>query len=223
MGLAQQTVVSRTGRHCWLVQQCLLAGRAAGMKRHGWTSQPWRPSVASPISNPQSPNPFFPPILSMCHATKNFRDRFASFRETARRYGVGAAIGHFLDRLAGRLLALDASRLLWLDRERLPEPPASDCGAPPAFRFLTAAEVRTLAADPRTASTRRWPIRLAGGRSLCFAAFSAGRLAAYGWLALGRSIRRTAAASASSFPPTRRISTTASRRRSSAAEGCMAR
>jgi len=116
---------------------------------------------------------------------KTFRDRFARLRDTARRHGVGAAIACLLDRLAGRLLALGGSRLLWLDRERLQEPPASDSGEPLACRFLAAAEVRTLAANPENCLDAALADRLAAGRSLCFAAFSGGKLAAYGWLALG--------------------------------------
>jgi ribosomal protein S18 acetylase RimI-like enzyme len=116
---------------------------------------------------------------------KTLRDRFAGLGKTARRHGVGAAIAYFLDRLAGRLLALDVSRLLWLELERLQESPSNDGGEPLAFRFLTAAEVRTFAADPESRLDAAMADALARGRGLCFAAFSGGRLAAYGWLALG--------------------------------------
>jgi hypothetical protein len=103
-----------------------------------------------------------------------------------RRHGVGAAIARLLDRLAGRLLALEVSRLLWLDVERLQDsPPPRDGGEQLAFRFVTAAEVRTFAADPENCIDATMADALACGRSLCFAAFCGGRLASYGWLAMG--------------------------------------
>ena len=112
-------------------------------------------------------------------------DRLARYRDTARRHGVGAAIAHLLDRLAGRLFALGVSRLLWLDRQRLQEPPPNDSDAPLSFRFLTAAEVRTFAANPESRLEAAMADPLTRGQCLCFAGFSGERLAAYGWLALG--------------------------------------
>ena len=95
----------------------------------------------------------------------------------------GAVVGHALDCLARRIGTLDVHRLLWLEAEGM-EPAALDDGRF-AFRFLGPSEVRTFAADPENCLDATLADELASGVSYCFAALAGGRLAAYGWYAVG--------------------------------------
>ncbi len=85
--------------------------------------------------------------------------------------------------LARRLAIWDASRLLWLEPDWL-APAAWDDGRF-AFRFLSADEARGFAADAENGLDAALADELATGGNFCFAALTEGRLAAYGWYALG--------------------------------------
>ena len=88
-----------------------------------------------------------------------------------------------LGRLAQRLAIWDATRLLWLEIETL-APAAGDDGRL-EFRFLSADEVRGFAVDAENCLDAALADELASGGNICFAALTEGRLAAYGWYALG--------------------------------------
>jgi ribosomal protein S18 acetylase RimI-like enzyme len=103
--------------------------------------------------------------------------------EIRRRHGVAAIVCHVIDRLARRVFGFDMCRLLWLDLEHIG--PASPAGGEFTFRFLDENEVRQFAADPENCLDASLADQLAAGRDLCFAALAGGRLAAYGWYALG--------------------------------------
>ena len=111
--------------------------------------------------------------------------RFERLLQMQRRYGAGAVLQHLLGRLTRRVAALDFSRLLWLDA-------AATAPASPdeqfTFRFLNADEVRCFAADAENclnADLADQLVRSGNRENCCFAAFADGRLAAYGWYAMG--------------------------------------
>jgi hypothetical protein len=96
--------------------------------------------------------------------------------------GSGAAWRWFIDRLGVRLLNWTLSEVVWLDLDE-----AKFSGNPPAgfeFRFLTPQEVASFTSPEHELSERDAALA-AGGRDRCFAALTNGRLAAYGWYALG--------------------------------------
>ena len=103
--------------------------------------------------------------------------------EIRRRHGVAAMVCHVIGRLARRVFGLEVCRLLLLDMEHVG--PASPAGGEFTFRFLDANEVRQFAADPENLLDASLADQLPAGRDLCFAALADGRLAAYGWYALG--------------------------------------
>ena len=72
-------------------------------------------------------------------------DRLEQLRQMRRRHGAGAVLLYALGRLAQRVAAVDVTRLLWLDVAGLEPATLDDDGL--VFRFLSAEEVRTLAAD----------------------------------------------------------------------------
>jgi len=111
--------------------------------------------------------------------------RLERLRQMRRRYGTGAVLQHLLGRLTQRVAALDVSRLLWLDAATMaPAGPDEQF----TFRFLNANEVRCFAADAENclnAALADELVRNGNGENCCFAALAEGRLAAYGWYALG--------------------------------------
>ncbi len=112
--------------------------------------------------------------------------RLQRLRQLQRRYGARAVLEHLLDRLAQRLAALGVSRLLWLEAAAINSAAADDERF--AFRFLDADEVRRFAADADNCLDPALADQLApggNGENCCFAALADGRLAAYGWYALG--------------------------------------
>lgn len=86
-------------------------------------------------------------------------------------------------RAAQRVIVLDISRVLWLERDALrpPEP----LGPPCDYRFLTPAETRWHALEPANDLEPALAERMLAGRDLCYAALDGQRLASYIWLALG--------------------------------------
>jgi GNAT superfamily N-acetyltransferase len=104
-------------------------------------------------------------------------------RQTRRRYGAVAVVQYALDCLARRIGALDIHHLLWLEAEGM-KPAALEDGRF-VFRFLGPSEVATFAADPENCLDATLADELASGGHYCFAALADGRLAAYGWYALG--------------------------------------
>ena len=112
-----------------------------------------------------------------------FGSRCQRLCEIRRRHGVAAMVCHAIYRLAQRVFGLNACRLLWLDLGHVGS--ASPDGGEFAFRFLDENEVRQFAADPENHLDASLADQLAAGRDLCFAALAGGRLAAYGWYALG--------------------------------------
>ncbi len=111
--------------------------------------------------------------------------RLERLRQMRRRYGTGAVLQHLLGRLTRQVAALDFSRLLWLDAAAMAP---VDADEPFTFRFLNADEVRRFAADAENrldAALAEELLPHGNGENRCFAALAEGRLAAYGWYALG--------------------------------------
>jgi hypothetical protein len=104
-------------------------------------------------------------------------------RRIGRQDGALAAVRRVIDRLAQRALAVEVSRLLWLDVERLVPPPPADPEI--TFRFLGADAACRLLADPRNRTDLATAGPVLSEGDLCFAALAGDRLAAYGWYALG--------------------------------------
>jgi hypothetical protein len=101
--------------------------------------------------------------------------------EHGRRYGVVAVVDLLLDHLVYRVIGIDVQQVVWLDAAHLR---LTRLDPRFTFRFLSADEVRTFAADPSNEFTATAAERAAAGRALCFAALDGQRLAAYCWYAL---------------------------------------
>jgi hypothetical protein len=112
--------------------------------------------------------------------------------------GHAAAREWLIDRIGARLLNLGVSEVVWLKLDNI-----KMVGAPPEgieFRFLTPPElVRYACAENELDHTH--VARLAAGHDLCFAALQQGRLASYGWYALGSIEGAHCDCVALSFPP----------------------
>ncbi len=107
-------------------------------------------------------------------------DRIA---RTHRHHGVRATIQRVTSRLATRLLCLEVVETVWLEVADLPSSLVPD----PQFecRFLTPADVARFAEDSANELEPEFVHRAEVGRDRCFAVLDGGRLAAYGWYALG--------------------------------------
>jgi ribosomal protein S18 acetylase RimI-like enzyme len=104
--------------------------------------------------------------------------------EARRHYGLGAMMRLLASRAAKKLLRLEISEMVWLDAGNLPPPSEADSEFD--FRFLTIDEVAELANDPTFELSPEFISRAAIGDDLCFAAVHHdGRMAHYGWYALG--------------------------------------
>jgi ribosomal protein S18 acetylase RimI-like enzyme len=119
--------------------------------------------------------------------------------EVRRQYGTAAAVHWVADRLARRLLGASMVRVVWLEADWLPDwirpDPSLD------FRFLEPDEVRYFAGDPVYELEAAMAEQIEAGSDLCFGALAGGRLAAYGWYALGGIEAEHACGVAMSFPP----------------------
>jgi hypothetical protein len=105
------------------------------------------------------------------------------FHQVKEQNGRWAAWEWLADRVGSRLINLTVSEFVTLEvgDVKLSGPPPQGFD----FRFLTAGEVTAFAVDPANELNTSHAARAAAGHDLCFAAVSAGRLAAYGWYALG--------------------------------------
>lgn len=100
------------------------------------------------------------------------------------RFGaIAAAVARMGYRLAQRVIVLDVTRLLCLDRSSARLPETLHYGS--TFRFLTAADIRHFAADRENDLDLSFAARIQGGLDLCYAVIVDERLASYIWLALG--------------------------------------
>jgi len=115
-----------------------------------------------------------------------------------RQYGTAAAVHWVADRLGRRLLGALSVRVVWLDADRLPGwiQPDPDLD----FRFLEPEEVRCFAEDPDYELEAAMAGQIEHGGDLCFGVFAGGRLATYGWYALGGVEAEHAMGVAMSFP-----------------------
>lgn len=109
-----------------------------------------------------------------------WRQRLAEVR---RRDGWRAAGQLVCDRLGKRLVGLDVAHLIWLPRGAMKIALESDDSLD--WRFLTAEEVGRFAEDTSLELDDEMARRAAGRYDFGFAALDGGRLAAYGWYALG--------------------------------------
>jgi hypothetical protein len=119
--------------------------------------------------------------------------------EVRRRSGTRAVVRRIAYRLAQRLVDLRVADVLWLDVANVSQSLHRD----PAytFRFLTAEEVRAFSAAPDNWLTPAIAGRIVAGNDFCFAALLRGRLAAYGWFALGGVEPEHNGGTALSYPP----------------------
>jgi ribosomal protein S18 acetylase RimI-like enzyme len=128
-----------------------------------------------------------------------FGSRYQRLCDVRRRHGAAAAVCQVIDRLARRVFGIDVFRMLWLDLEHVGA--ASPAAGEFSFRFLDEEEVRQFATDPENRLDASLADQLAAGRDLCFAALAGGRLAAYGWYALGPVDPRHCGGLALGLPP----------------------
>lgn len=91
-------------------------------------------------------------------------------------------LGSIAYRAARKVMTLDVTAVVWLERSRLRLP---DVGGEFTFRLLSASDARALADDPANDIPGTMADRLHGDRDFCLAAFSADRLASYAWFAVG--------------------------------------
>jgi GNAT superfamily N-acetyltransferase len=125
--------------------------------------------------------------------------RIERLRSFARRHGTAASLRRVLGSFARRILFFDMSRLLWLSVERLEADPPDEPGL--AFRFLPADEVRRFAADAGNHLSAESAEQVQSESGHCFAALCDGRLASYGWYALGAVDPRHCGGVALRLPP----------------------
>jgi len=103
--------------------------------------------------------------------------------EILKQHGMLAMLRWIVDRLGSRLAGLSVNHVVWLDVENVSDSLQPDPEF--TFRFITADEVRAYANDPTYQLHPSMADRLAGDGGLCFGALAGGRLAAFGWYALG--------------------------------------
>jgi hypothetical protein len=99
-----------------------------------------------------------------------------------RRFGFSAVARSVIDRLGSSISGRQVIELVWLESSGLKL--KLDVDPKFEFRFLNAREVSEFAKDPANDLDAEMIQRAEGGRDLCFAAISGGRLAAYGWYAV---------------------------------------
>ena len=111
----------------------------------------------------------------------------ARLRQTLHRLGVRGILRTLVDRLGQKLWGLQVHEIQWLEVGSAMDSTTLDApfGLPVEFRFLTPSEVAAFALDPANDLDETMAERAAGGRDLCFAAISNGRLANYSWYACG--------------------------------------
>lgn len=91
-------------------------------------------------------------------------------------------VGLLAYRAARKVMTLDVTAVVWLERSRLSLP---DAAGGFTYRFLAESDVRELARDSANDLSADMAGRIAGGCDFCFAAFSGDRVASYAWFALG--------------------------------------
>ena len=91
-------------------------------------------------------------------------------------------VGSIVYRAARKVMTLDVTAAVWLDRHRLILP---ELEPELAVRFLTPADVQRLALDPANDLPAAMAPRAECGRDFCMAVLCGDRLAAYAWFALG--------------------------------------
>ncbi len=104
--------------------------------------------------------------------------------DVRRHYGTAAMLRTAASRAAKKLLRLEVSEMVWLDADRLPPSIVADPNF--TFRFLTIDEIDELAGEAglRTSDGIRFPRGRGIGPVFCRMAPD-GRVAHYGWYALG--------------------------------------
>lgn len=118
--------------------------------------------------------------------------------EVRQRDGWRAAAQLVVDRLGKRLLGLDVAHLIWLPRDAMQISLEAESGL--EWRFLTAEEVADFGHDATLELDADTVLRASGRYDFCYAALDEGRLAAYGWYALGAIEAEHAGGVAMSYP-----------------------
>ncbi len=104
--------------------------------------------------------------------------------DVRRNFGTAAMLRTVVSRASKKLLRLEASETVWLDADRLPPSIVADPNF--TFRFLTIDEIDQLAGEEAYELAPEFVSRVAEGMDVCFAALTPdGRVAHYGWYALG--------------------------------------
>lgn len=120
-------------------------------------------------------------------------------RETWLAFGLRATGLFLLDRVLTLLVGLDVQTIVWLEDKNARACPAHAPGF--QFRFLSADEVESLAEAPEHHLTADFADRIRRGHDFCYGAFSPdGRLASYGWYALGEVEAEHSAGAAMQLP-----------------------
>jgi hypothetical protein len=102
---------------------------------------------------------------------------------TRSRFGTLAATMSLSDRVMNRVCTKRIVDVIWLESTALNHSIEADPRF--EFRFLTADEVAEFSADPSNDLDAGIVRRAKAGRDFCFAAIGDGRLASYGWYAMG--------------------------------------
>ncbi len=124
----------------------------------------------------------------------------ASIVQTKRLFGLKAAAKRTVSRTAQKLLRIEISEMLWLDRADLRL--ASEANPHFEFRFLSANEIATLARDPSNDLDLSFADRADSGFDFCFAAVTqSGEFASYSWYAIDSIEAEHHAGVAMSLPP----------------------
>lgn len=128
-----------------------------------------------------------------------FRAWRRKLSEVRQREGWKASAGFIGDRIGKKLLGLDVAHLIWLPREAMQI--SLDAESQLDWRFLEPAEIAQFAEHADFELDAALADRARGGYDFCYAAIDEGRLAAYGWYALGAIEAEHAGGVAMAFPP----------------------
>ncbi|HTN75601.1 MAG TPA: hypothetical protein VL096_10155 [Pirellulaceae bacterium] len=112
--------------------------------------------------------------------------------------GLSGAFSWLVGRAGWRLINLGIAEVIWLDLNDM-----QMAGDPPAgfeYRFLTSEDIARYV-SPENELGPEHVARAAAGQDLCFAALQDGKLAAYGWYAIGCIEGAECDAVSLSFPP----------------------
>lgn len=129
---------------------------------------------------------------------RKLRRRLRRFAATHEHFGLSGVVSVALDEFMTRTASLRVVHFLGLDVGDIrPQPEQPDFER----RFLTPGEIRRLSEDRESRLTEAFADRAEGGLDLCYGAIHEGRLANYGWYALGSVEAEHASGAPMGLPP----------------------